>query len=142
MNVKDNIHTHKIYVAHYRNKTIYSHFETDHLGLQHCFQLSIKDLTLFQLQCVAAASFNHKALKQLSSANPCSRIAASCSLCNRQVDSSVQKQHKGGTERRKEMSPSKGLTEYEVYSYRCRYTLELLLIAVSLQLICTIPRCH
>lgn len=107
---------HVIIYSTLRSKTIYSHFESDKISHVHCLLLSIKNLTPFQLQCVAAASFNHRALKQLPSANPCSRIAAFSSPSNRQIHLSVQNLHQGNTERRKKIIPSKGLAEHKAYS--------------------------
>lgn len=69
-----------------------------------------------------------RALKQLPSANPCSRIAAFSSPSNRQAHLSVQKLHQGNTEGRKKITPSKGLAEQKAYSQRCRYRLKFLLI--------------
>lgn len=120
MKVKDNTHikmpfSHN-YIWHIKEARQSIVILNDKIIHAHCLLLSIKNLTLFQLQCVAAASFNHRALKQLPSANPCSRIAAFSSPSNRQVHLSVQKLHQGNTEGRKEIIPSKGLAEHKAYS--------------------------
>lgn len=140
MKMKDNTYIKMSFLCNYiqhikEPRRSISHFESDKISHAHCLLLSIKNLTLFQLQCVAAASFNHRALKQLPSANPCSRIAAFSSPSNRQVHLSVQKLHQGNTEGRKTIIPSKGPAEHKAYSQRCRYRLKFLLMIFFLLLI-------